>query len=208
MISFPNSLHIINNLTTRLHNFQSVRYRVRKPMWLPRAKSKMFKVPPRPVIPMEDVLELRRLHNNYHTRINSIRAYLATIWKEKTEETIDHEAEKKKFQEDFQKSLLVNQQWADQLRLEREKFIIDELNKQSEMALAEIEAKRIEEEEHLRKVDELVREVKADSKNFVTAENIDAAIDACLESTVDYNYALNLKGDKIVEFVRTRSESH
>lgn len=51
---------------------QLVRWR-RKPRWLPTAKSKLYKVPQRPVVPEEERLELQRLHYNYKTQIKAIR---------------------------------------------------------------------------------------------------------------------------------------
>jgi hypothetical protein len=42
----------------------SVRWR-RKPRWLPVAKSKMFRVPERKIIPEDEKLEFKRLFNNY-----------------------------------------------------------------------------------------------------------------------------------------------
>lgn len=43
---------------------QSVRWR-RKPRWLPTARSKMFKVPERHILPDEEKQEWLRLNNNY-----------------------------------------------------------------------------------------------------------------------------------------------
>lgn len=51
---------------------QCVRWK-RKPIWLPTAKTKVFRVPKRPVIPIEDSLELKRLYNNYRTYMTSLR---------------------------------------------------------------------------------------------------------------------------------------
>ena len=51
---------------------QSLRWK-RKPIWLPTAKSKMFKVPPRPVIPEEEAVEIKRLFNQYRTAVKSVR---------------------------------------------------------------------------------------------------------------------------------------
>jgi len=51
---------------------QCVRWK-RKPIWLPTAKSKMFRVPKRPVIPIEEQLELQRLYNNYKTYMTSFK---------------------------------------------------------------------------------------------------------------------------------------
>lgn len=53
-------------------NCQSVRWR-RKARWLPVAKSKMFRIPKRPVIPEEEQHELRRLHQIYKTNMKSLR---------------------------------------------------------------------------------------------------------------------------------------
>lgn len=54
--------------------YQTVRWR--KPRWVPQAKSKIFRVPPRRVPPEDERLELMRLHNNYRTKIKSLRRYL------------------------------------------------------------------------------------------------------------------------------------
>lgn len=45
----------------------------RKPAWLPIAKSKMFKFPPRPVIPDEEREEIKLLFNHYRTAVKSLR---------------------------------------------------------------------------------------------------------------------------------------
>lgn len=187
---------LLNGVSAKLQNFQSLRYR--KPIWMPRAKSKMFKVPPRPVIPIEETLELQRLHNNYRTHIRSIRNYLELHWKEKTEETIDHEAEKREFEEDFQKSLLLNKEWSEQLKPLRENFFENELKAKLDFEIKKLEQKKAEQQSALGKVEELVRVVKVDSKKFITVENIDERIDKLFENETDFNYALNLKGEKII----------
>lgn len=45
----------------------------RKPIWLPMAKTKVFKIPPRPVVPPEEYEEMKRIHNHYRTVVKSIR---------------------------------------------------------------------------------------------------------------------------------------
>lgn len=54
---------------------QCIRWK-RKPIWLPTAKSKIFRVPKRPVLPAEDKDELQRLYNNYKTYMSSLRYVL------------------------------------------------------------------------------------------------------------------------------------
>lgn len=197
LLSNSNYLKLLNGMIIKLHNFQSIRNR--KPPWLPRAKTKMFKIPPRPVIPFEEAEELKRLHNNYRTNVRSIRIYLESEWKEKTEETIDHEAEQRQFEEDFQKSLLINKEWNEQLAPIRESFIADQLKQSLDSALERMAMENATKQAQFEQIEEFVLQVKADSKTFITEENIDLTIDQALENHVDYNYALNLNGDKILE---------
>lgn len=189
-------VQLLNGISTKLQNFQSIRFR--KPRWMPRAKSKMFKVPPRPVIPIEDTLELQRLHNNYRCQVKSIRKYLELHWKEKTEETIDYDAQKQQFEEDLKTSLLLNEKWSELLRPLRESFFENELKAKLDFEIKKMEDKKAQQQAALVKVEDIVRVVKIDSKNFITPENIDVNIDKLLENETNFNYALNLKGEKII----------
>lgn len=51
---------------------QCIRWK-RKPIWMPTAKSKVFRIPKKPVIPLEEQLETQRLYNNYRTYMTSLR---------------------------------------------------------------------------------------------------------------------------------------
>ena len=51
---------------------QSLRWK-RKPIWLPTAKTKLFRVPVRPKIPEDEKLEIQRLYNNYRTYYRSVK---------------------------------------------------------------------------------------------------------------------------------------
>jgi hypothetical protein len=46
---------------------------IRKPRWLPVAKSKMFRIPERPSIPENERIEFKRLHDRYNTHMRAIR---------------------------------------------------------------------------------------------------------------------------------------
>lgn len=50
---------------------QCVRWK-RKPIWLPTAKSKLYRIPKAPVIPKEEAEELKRIHNYYRTHMTSL----------------------------------------------------------------------------------------------------------------------------------------
>ena len=54
---------------------------VRKPLGSPTAKSKLFRVPQKPNLPMDETEEIRRLHNIYFTQMKSLRYYLISCVK-------------------------------------------------------------------------------------------------------------------------------
>lgn len=60
-----------NFVPSAIYN-QTIRWWKRKPMWLPIAKTKKFRIPRVPVIPDEDKFELKYLHNNYRTLARSV----------------------------------------------------------------------------------------------------------------------------------------
>lgn len=74
-----NANNLILGITGFWENFvpnsvytQCIRWK-RKPIWMPTAKSKVFRIPKKPVIPVEEHLEIQRLYNNYRTYITSLR---------------------------------------------------------------------------------------------------------------------------------------
>lgn len=56
----------------------------------------------------------------------------------------------------------------------------------------------IKEEQVYQLTEELVRKEKEASSSFITSENIDEAIEKALTETVDYNYAIDINGEKIL----------
>lgn len=57
---------------TKAMNYQPVRF-TRKPRWLPKAPSKMFRVPVRPQVSFEEWKELFNLFSHYRTSVKSIQ---------------------------------------------------------------------------------------------------------------------------------------
>jgi hypothetical protein len=51
---------------------QCIRWK-RKPIWLPTAKSKLFRVPKKRVVPVDENEETKRLYNHYRTYMSSLR---------------------------------------------------------------------------------------------------------------------------------------
>lgn len=172
---------------------QCVRWK-RKPIWLPTAKSKMFRIPQRPVIPKEESTELKRLFNNYRTAMNSFRHYFFEIEKANRVE-FDEETVKQKTKEDFLKCSKINDDWNKQVAVERE----FRYNKQREERVNEIklklEAKKAREVETQARVDSEIRKAKEEAVTFITSNNIDEAIEKVLQTIVNHNAAIDLKGN-------------
>lgn len=183
----------LETFPTNYTNFQSLRWR-RKPRWLPVAKSKMYRVPPRTVTPTEERLELMRLYNNYRTQMKAIRSYLHSEYNVKSV-IVDTEEHEKRFAEEFAACCKVNDAWNEERRREREARHMSELEQSKQVAYKRLDERLESNKKLLESVEEIVRKEKEASKNFITAENIDAAIEQVLASTVDYNFAIDLEGN-------------
>ncbi|KYN06725.1 putative 28S ribosomal protein S26, mitochondrial [Cyphomyrmex costatus] len=172
---------------------QCIRWK-RKPIWLPTAKSKMFRVPERPVIPMEDYLELKRLYNNYRTYITSFKAHLRQIVKENEtqfSETVNELSE----EEDFEACNAINNEWNAEIANIREIRLAKIKEKKKNAAMEYILRQEQKQEKQKIELNEWVKKVKKESVTFITAENIDAAIEECLTNVVNHNRALDLEGN-------------
>ncbi|KAK5646814.1 hypothetical protein RI129_005278 [Pyrocoelia pectoralis] len=169
----------------------------RKPRWLPTAKTKMFRVPPRPQIPVEDYEELKRLYNIYRTEIKSLKNYFTEKYSVENVQRFDMEQHEKSFKEDFLKCNAINDEWNQQIKVEREERVAKELEENIEDAKKRLEARNERQLIKLQNADEIVRHEIEASKDFITPEKLDAAIEYALNNPVDYNYAIDLDGNII-----------
>ncbi|XP_011555224.3 probable 28S ribosomal protein S26, mitochondrial [Plutella xylostella] len=171
----------------------------RKPRWLPVAKSRMFRIPKRPEIPEEEKKELLRLHNNYKTQMRAIkRFYFEEKIKENSSlQSASSEMSQKLEAEDWERCVALNEQWNAQVATEREERRRAELEKMEAHALQRMEAKDRELEKRIERASEEIRKQKELSATFITPETLDAAIDKALDNPIDYNFAIDLRGNKI-----------
>lgn len=191
MKSLISSLELVPN--TSYTNFQSVRFR-RKPRWIPTAKSKLFKVPPRPNTPPEELEELKRLNNNYRTLMKSIRSYLHSRYNVASV-VVDHEAHEQEFLEDFQACSKINDEWNEKCRLLRESRLAKQLEDAKNEAFRRLDEGQKLKEEKMKMVEDIVRREKIASEDFITPDNIDEAIERALANPTDYNFAIDLQGN-------------
>lgn len=201
MQRLPQNLQILKSTLNRTNYAIFTIFRFKRPCrkpWNQTAKSKLFRVPKRPVIPVEEDIEILRLFNNYRTHMKSIKAYLEEKYCVSNLKTSDPEEIKRLFEEDFERCVKINDEWNEKQRITREK-------QAAEMLASEIDIskKKIQEHEEqfklkMEKIEELVRKEKEKSKSFILdLETLDAAIDHALDNPVEYNFAIDLMGNKI-----------
>ncbi|XP_045454492.1 probable 28S ribosomal protein S26, mitochondrial [Melitaea cinxia] len=172
----------------------------RKPRWLPVAKSKIYRIPKRPEISEEERLELLRINNNYKTQMRAIRRfYHEEMIKEKSSlESADSEMSQKLEADEWEKCVKLNEQWNMQVAAEREERRKIELAAMEEYALKRMEAKDMELQERILRASEEIKREKELSSTFITPDKLEAAIEHALANPVDYNFAIDLKGNVIL----------
>ncbi|KRT79044.1 hypothetical protein AMK59_7249, partial [Oryctes borbonicus] len=192
MLSLNNITKISTLPTT---NLQILRWR-RKPRWVPVAKSKMFRVPQRPVISEDEAMEIKRLFNNYRTQMKSIRRYMV----EKTMASFARTADPKDIQriqdEDFARCSKINDEWNASVQVDRVKFFKDTFENYINSAKESLRKHEELNQLQLEEAEKLVAEQKEAAKTFITEANIDEAIERALANPVDYNFAIDLDGNK------------
>ncbi|GJQ82816.1 hypothetical protein Trydic_g13518 [Trypoxylus dichotomus] len=180
---------------TSTTNLQILRWR-RKPRWVPVAKSKMFRVPQRPVITEDEQMEIKRLFNNYRTQMNSIKRYMV----EKTAASLARTTDPKDIQriqeEDFARCNKINDEWNASIQIERLKFFEDTLENYISSAEESLRKREQLDKLQLEEAEKLVAEQKEAAKTFITEENIGEAIEHALANPIDYNFAIDLDGNK------------
>lgn len=172
---------------------ECVRWR-RKPRWLPVAKSKMFRVPPRTITPEDEKLELMRLYNNYRTQMKGIRSYLHGEYNVKSV-IIDTEEHEKIFMEEFKACSAINDAWNEQRKKERESRHNQELEKAKQIAYKRLDEHVALQEKLLESAEEMIKKEKVLSKTFITPETLDEAIEHALKNPVDNNFSIDLDGN-------------
>ncbi|XP_044268744.1 probable 28S ribosomal protein S26, mitochondrial [Tribolium madens] len=196
MLRITSNFRLLNSLPEYLQNYQPVRWR-RKPLWMPTAKSKLFRVPIRPQIPEEEDNELKRLTNNYRTAMKSIRRFLTYRYSVSLQATADTEQLKKAFEEDFSRCKAINDEWNAELERLRNERIARQLEEDVKFAENRKQEWLKREKELLAQAEEIVRKEKEIVATFITPETLDEAIEKALNNPVDYNFAIDLEGNKI-----------
>ncbi|CAK9807628.1 Probable 28S ribosomal protein S26, mitochondrial [Anthophora quadrimaculata] len=187
------NLRVYDHLIFHGPCIQSVRWK-KKPIWLPLAKSKLYKIPPTPVPRPEEYEELKRLHNNYKTLMKSLRQFFVDYEAKRaqifSEKVLKHNAE-----EDFKICSYINDKWNKEVATLREQRLAEE----RELRVKEIKMKVEEKAERdlniQERVDAEIRKAKEEVATFITRDNIDEAIKNALETIVNHNVAIDSNGN-------------
>ncbi|CAL7938151.1 unnamed protein product [Xylocopa violacea] len=187
------NLNAYDHLISYGPHIQCVRWK-RKPIWLPTAKTKVFRVPTRPVIPEEDVLELKRLYNNYRTLTKSLMAFFIEKEKERAM-TCDEATLKANAEKDFEICNYLNDQWNLRIAALREERLTNERKNRKEVIATKVQEKKERDLKIQERVDSEIKKAKEMAPTFITPENIDTAILQALENIVDHNVAIDIHGN-------------
>lgn len=152
-----------NNLLKKaLPNFIQCAGAHRKPRWVPIAKSKIYRIPKRPVITEEERLELLRINNNYKTQMRAIRRfYFEDMIKERSSrESATSEMSQRLEAEEWARCLELNEKWNAKVALEREERRKKEIAAMEEYALSRMEKSDIALREKIEKASVEIRRQK------------------------------------------------
>lgn len=176
---------------------QCVRW-YRKPRWIPTAKSKLFRVTCRVRLPEGERQEFTRLNNNYRAHMKSLKHYFAEKTKSQTTALDVIEEQKQKEQEDYNRCVKENEIWNAEVAKLREARLEKEQQDTREKILQSLMQHKEQQKLLFTQAEIFVRQEKEKSKTFITAENIDEAIERALVNHVDYNFAIDTEGNRYI----------
>lgn len=98
-------------------------------------------------------------------------------------------------EEDFKRCCAINDKWNANIAKNRENRLAEMREQRRNLILENLLKKEQQKEMRKEELNEWVKKIKEESVTFITAENIDTAIEECLAKKVDHNRALDLKGN-------------
>lgn len=177
--------------------YECVRWH-RKPRWIPKAKSKLFKVPKRPDIPIGEKQELIRLNNNYRAQMRSISHYFEQKIQSQTTATEVIEEQKRKEKEEYDCCVKENEMWNAEVAKLREARLAKKEKETREEILRHLMEHEEQQKQLFEQAEAFVRQEKESSRTFITVDNIDEAIERALANPIDYNFAIDVEGNRYI----------
>lgn len=183
-------------LVTPLGSRIIVRY-ARKPIWMPTAPSKLFRIPEHTFYSAEEVNQIKVLDKAHKAQIIALSEFfrlefyipatqLGGLPKEFVE--VENEQERKIYEENDR----INAQIAKQ----RDEYFSKTIQELEEKCM---EAKLDKEEELAeigKRIDAYVKEQLADPNNFVTPDNLNEMLEKAIESPTSYEFFIDRNGKR------------
>nr|SVE77308.1 EOG090X0FQ9 [Daphnia lumholtzi]SVE77926.1 EOG090X0FQ9 [Daphnia lumholtzi]SVE78556.1 EOG090X0FQ9 [Daphnia lumholtzi]SVE79184.1 EOG090X0FQ9 [Daphnia lumholtzi] len=183
---------VLNVINISYLQSRSKRVWVRKPLGSPMAKSKIFRITPKPVFPEDEKAEIKRLFDNYKSSMKSIRQYFFEQSLKQAESgevaQMKHRLEDQEHERLMEENRLENEKTA-MLREERLKI---QAEKTQQNVLASLIKKEGEAKQHEIQIEDFL--TKQMSTPFIQPENIEKAIEDALANPTNFNFALDLDG--------------
>ncbi|XP_015928974.1 small ribosomal subunit protein mS26 [Parasteatoda tepidariorum] len=166
----------------------------RKPLWMPTAKSKLFRIPQHPYVSEEEKDLIDDLLDEYYIKLESLRKLFQEELKQKFEDEGFSLKKQQESKENFLSLLEENKKENERIKLIREETL-ERLFQEKALKLLEFqEQKKVEDENIKLKVDEIVRKEKEKVAGYITYENLDEAIEKAMENPVNYNFCIDVNG--------------
>ena len=172
---------------------------VRKPIWLPQAPSKLFKIPKKPELSEEEVEMLQQLEFKYQVAFSSLanqcrqQFFLPTLSSSK--ESIESQLEKKR-NEEFKILISENNEENARVAADREVRRAKELAEwQAYLKQRQLEEAAKNEKLHEKAQKDIETELKR-CETFITREKLVEAIEEALLHPVHYDFAVD-RGGKV-----------
>ena len=172
---------------------QCVRWK-RKPIWLPTAKSKLYRIPKVPVIPEEEAAELKRIHNYYRTHMTSLISHFMQT-ESANRIKFDPVTVRALAAKDFVKCNEINEQWNEEVAKQRVQRLAEQREERIKEITLKLEAKRERDLKLRTRVDAEIKKAKEEALTFITPENIDEAIQNALRNIANHNVAIDTDGN-------------
>lgn len=173
--------------------------RWRKPRWVPRAKSKEFVLSKRHEYKPEETEWLRRTENHYRTQMKAIWQLIKLVPDQSLPNDLKIKADKEKIAKESWKEMEeIMKDWNVQVALIREAEQ-SKMNQQKQNKLLGWlnQEQLISEQFSEETLKRLQREKEA---GFITPENMEQKLMESLETTADYEFALDKEGVRVINF--------
>ncbi|XP_035224180.1 probable 28S ribosomal protein S26, mitochondrial [Stegodyphus dumicola] len=172
---------------------------IRKPMWLPTAPSKLYRIPEHPYVPPDEKELIAELLEEYYCKVESLRQLFQAEVKQKDEDEGNTLEQQQKDEAEFRLLLEENKKENERIRAIREETS-ERLFQEKQLELLQLEEERKLEEQRIKeRVEDIVRKEKEMSAFYINYDNLDTAIEQAMDNPVNVNFAITPAGDVIWE---------